>query len=307
MDHKSALEAIEAIRTTVPQDELAVFDAELARRYGVAAEVTGYLSVSDTVEAASLHESILNGFDTAYNSYSSLLGVANKRRASVLGSKKPEQLKAVEADTIRTDVEAVLTPHILDELQDNVDYFSVNPETHSPEASFRLVIVPEGLVEADEQAIAVDLQMQLKNQLGVNYYTPYIRPAAYNDKRTPAVTGKGYRFAFAPVHYNVPSGTASTQAEWLNDMNQVGATELQTATDAEAMQFISQLLTDKQLPKGTGLDPARYHATYFRRLDQAPHDDYGSFVRVDDRGRLILGGAYVHYDYPARALVVPKA
>ena len=254
-------------------------------------------------------ESLLATFDTAYQGYGLLVRAANGARVEAKGRKKPEQLAAVDAKTIRADVETILaSPDVVAELQAELDRARAYPETDSPEPGFRLMIVPESLAESDEQAIAADLQLQLKNQLGVDYKTPYIRPAQYNDKRTPAVSGKGYRIAFAPTHYNVPGGTASTQTKWMDGRNQsLSATELQTATDAEAMQFISQLLADSQLPVGRDYNPARYHATYFRRVDQAPVGGRVSGVCVDGCGWLDLDGSNVHVDNPTRALVVPKA
>ena len=186
------------------------------------------------------------------------------------------------------------------ELQAEVDYFTANPEADSPTPGFDLVIIPESLTVHDEQAIAKDLQGKIPS----DYEQPYIRPEAYNDDRTPEVTGKGYRLAFAPRHYNVPKGTAKNQANWMNGNNRrTTATELQTATDAEAMAFINDLVDTKQLDNPN----TRFDQTFFRRFDQAPHDDVVSDVCVDGNGWLFLGESDVHRDYSSRALVVPKA
>ena len=247
-------------------------------------------------------ESLLATFDGAYQSYGLLVDTANSARATAKGRKKPAQLETVDAKTIRDDVEALLSdPATLQELQAEIDHFTKNPESGSPEAGFNLIIVPEGLTAADEQAAASSIQAKVTNR-----YKPYIRPTEYNDKRTPAVTGKGYRIAFAPAHYNVPSGTASKQTGWMKTANQrTTATELQTATDGEALAAINNLADNNELNNPT----TRFDQTYFRRFDQKPIGDYVSVVGFygDDRGRLVLGGSYVRDDFPARALVVPKA
>ena len=246
-------------------------------------------------------ESLLEGFDQAYQTYSFLLNAVNGDRAEVKGYNKPDQLPVIPADTIRADVEALLANEaVVAELQAGLDYFTANPEVTSPAPGFDLVIVPESLTVHDERTIAKDLQGKIPS----DYDQPYIRPAAYNDGRTPEVTGKGYRLAFAPRHYNVPSGTAKHQTNWMNGNNRRNtATELQTATDAEAMAYINGLVDTEQLN-----NPAtRFDQTYFRRFDQAPRDDAVSNVLVDPYGKLLLIESDVHFDLSARALVVPKA
>ena len=81
------------------------------------------------------------------------------------------------------------------------------------------------------------------------------------------------------------------------------ATKLQTATDAEAMAFINGLVDNQQLDN----PDTRFDQTYFRRFDQAPHDDDVSGVGVLGSGELGLDRSDVDDDGPARALVVPKA
>lgn len=280
---------------------------EVAQPVGTTAVAT---ELEPTPEAALLTpETLLATFDTAYQTYSWQVDTANAARSAVKGRKKPAQLEVVPADTIRTDLESILSNEtVLADLQAEIDHFTANPEADSPVPGFDVVIVPEGLTPADDQTVARDLQGRIQVALGTNYDTPYIRSEAYNDKRTPAVTGKGYRIVFAPRHYNVPSGTASVQTAWLESHNQgTTATELQTATDGEALSQINNLLENDELPKGAGYDANRFHQTYFRRSDQAPRGGVVSRVYVFDYGRLNLGKSNVHYDNPTRALVVPKA
>ncbi|MDQ3158995.1 MAG: hypothetical protein M3P98_02565 [bacterium] len=260
------------------------------------------LESDPTPEALTLTpESLLEGFDQAYSSYLFELDATNAARSEAKGRKKPAQLETVDADVIRTDVEAILANEgVMAELQAEVDYFTHNPEDESPEAAFDLMIVPEGLNLADELAIAADLQGKIPS----HFVDPYIRPEAYNDKRTPVVTGKGYRLSFAPRHYNVPKGTAKKQTTWLNGNNhRTTATELQTATDAEAMAYINGLANTGAFDNPT----TRFDQTYFRRFDQAPCGGRVSRVNVSDFSGLFLGESYANYVYPTRALVVPKA
>jgi hypothetical protein len=311
MDAKNAFEAIEAIRTTVPADELQVLDSELATRFGLLVEeLAGSVVLTetvDTVTATSEHapitaESLLDTFDSAYQSYGLLVDSSNDQRATVKGSKdkRPEQLTVVDQETVRAEIEALLAnPGLLEELEAEADYFTKNPEVGSPEAGFDLVIVPEGLTPADEQATAKTLQAKITTD-----YTPYIRPEVYNDSRTPTITGKGFRVAIAPRHYNVPKGTTSQQTAWMKESNhQTTATELQTATDGEALAQINNLQEASELNDRD----TRFSKTYFRRFDQAPHGGDVSDVRVVGDGWLFLGKSFVLYDNSTRALVVPKA
>ena len=271
---------------------------------GLAVEATATPTDSPeapTPEHAPLAESLRASFDTAYQSYGLLVNVANGVRAEAKGRKKPAQLEAVDAKTIRADVEALLAnPDFMSELQTEIDHFTKHPEVGSPEAGFNLIIVPEGLTTADEQAAARNIQTKIPSR----YKEPYIRPAGYNDPRTPEVTGKGYRLAVAPRHYNVPKGTASIQTNWMNTANQrTTATELQTATDAEALAAINNLVNDNELD-----NPAtRFDQTYFRRFDQAPIGDRVSCVFFFGDGELRLVKSPVRVGRPTRALVVPKA
>jgi hypothetical protein len=278
---------------------------------GLVGEATGAIATKSaldssqeisTPEQAPLSpESLLEGFDQAYQTYSFLLDVANSYRAKVKGYNKPDQLPVVDAGDIRKDVEALLANEdLLAELQAEVDYFTANPEADSPAPGFDLVIIPEGLTTHDEQAVAEGVQAKINSY----YSEPYIRPEAYNDKRTPEVTGKGYRIVFFPKHYNVPKGTARNQTNWMNSNNRrTTATELQTATDAEALAYINGLADTKQLDNPS----TRFDQTYFRHSDQAPFDDYVSCVSISGNGRLFLGWSFVHYVDSTRALVVPKA
>jgi len=251
-------------------------------------------------------ESLLATLNTALTTYSSFLDIINGERAKVKGRRnRQEQLEAIDQAIIRAEVEALVSdPAIIAELQTEADYFTANPEKRSPKVGFDIVVIPEGLTATDEQAIAKYLA---KITTG---YSPYIRPEAYNDKRTPVITGKGFRIVFAPRHYNVPKGSTSDQTSWMKNKNQcTKATELQTATDAEALAQINNLQATGELN-----DPdARFDKTYFRRFDQAPIDGDVSRVCVFDRGefdwrdgRLALGKFDVHYGNSARALVVPK-
>lgn len=281
-----------------------VAEAARERDLELPAFVAGTLAVAEAetpVERTPLTpETLLATFDSAYLSYSFLLDATNTARAEAKGRKKPAQLETVEPKFIRQEVEDLLTnPAILAELQGDIDHFTMNPEAGSPEVGFDIVIVPEGLTTADEEAIAKSVQAKITTD-----YNPYIRGDRYNDPRTPEVTGKGYRIAFAPRHYNVSQDVASEQTSWMKLANLTThkATSLQTATDAEALAFINSLQEAGELN-----DPnTRFNQTYFRRFDQKPFDDYVSRVCVHDDGLLGLGGSFVRNGNPSRALVVPK-
>src|SRR3989344_3380749 len=258
MDVTNALEAIEAavdgIVATVAEADRPQLDEALAQRYGRAVETVGPAAVGATVETVAssatsetptpeaptiTSEGLLATLDTALTTYGSQLDTVNTARDEAKGRKrdKPAPLEAVDHNVIRAEVEALAAdPAILADLQAEADYFTANPETNSPAVGFDIIVVPEGLTATDEQAI-----------------------------------GKGFRVAFAPRHYNVPSGTAASQTNWMNNANEsTSATQLQTATDGEALAQINNLhQADGELNDPT----TRYDKTYFRRFDQAPVDD----------------------------------
>ena len=250
MDAKSGIEAIsvniDAIRSTIPQDELPEFETGLAN-LGLVAENVGPLAtteaLSDTpvtpevvatpeavTDPSDLRESLLSGFEAAYNTYAGVVETVNTARAQAKGRKKPEQLAVIDQDTVRTTLEAMLENEaVVAELAADIDHFAKSPESDSPEAGYDVLIVADGLTETDDHAIVNALEARIGSG-----YTPYIRPESYNDKRERVATGNGFRIVFAPRHYNVPSGTAGQQTEWMKDANRKStATELQTATDAE--------------------------------------------------------------------------
>lgn len=321
MDVTNALEAIEAavdgIVATVAEADRPQLDEALAQRYGRAVETVGPAAVGATVETVAssatsetptpeaptiTSEGLLATLDTALTTYGSQLDTVNTARDEAKGRKrdKPAPLEAVDHNVIRAEVEALAAdPAILADLQAEADYFTANPETNSPAVGFDIIVVPEGLTATDEQAIAKDVQAKITKD-----YTPYIRDARYNDKRTSEATGKGYRVAFAPRHYNVPSGTTNSQTNWMNNANEsTSATQLQTATDGEALAQINNLhQADGELNDPT----TRYDKTYFRRFDQAPVGGGVSSVVVDGFGWLSLDRSGVDYGYSARVLVVPQ-
>ena len=291
----------EQVASTLTNDEL----LEAVHARGLVVGSVAVDSTSETIKSPEapnlIPESLLRSLDTALVTYGSFVNTVNTARAEVKRHKKPAQLEVVDADIIHRDVEALLANKgLMAELQAEIDYFTSNPEEGSLEAGFELVVVPEGLSATDEQAIAHNLQGKIPS----SYSKPYIRPNNYNDKRASEVTSKGYRLAFAPRHYNVPKDTTTNQANWMNAKNQrTTETKLQTATDAEAMAFINGLVDNQQLDN----PDTRFYQTYFRRFDQAPHDDFVSHVGVDGINWLFLGGSFVGGVDPARALVVPKA
>ncbi len=316
MDAKSGIEAvtvnINAIRSTIPPTELPEFEASLVN-LGLVAENVGPLATTEALapemtatpevvtDPSDLRESLLSGFEAAYNTYAGVVGTVNTARARAKGRKKPEQLAVFDQDTVRTTLEAILENEaVVAELAADIDHFTRNPESGSPEAGYDVLVVADGLTETDDHAIVNALEARIGSG-----YTPYIRPESYNDKRERVATGKGFRIVFAPRHYNVPSGTASQQTQWMRDANQkTTATELQTATDAEALTQATALVASGEVATGKSTN---FDATYYRRFDQAPHDDRVSYVYVRGYGESNLDVSCVRIGFPTRALVVPKA
>lgn len=309
MDAKNAFEAIDAIRDTVPAGELPELDLKFIALLNLAAKVAGTTAVAETLQPPTPEfttltpELLLGTFDTAYQTYSFLVGTVNARRAVAEGreDKRPEQLNFVHYDTPRAEVDALLANEaFIAELQTELDYFTVLPETDSPKPGFDIIIVPEGLTERDEQVIARAVQAKLNTR-----HSYYIRPYGYNDSRTLAVTGKGYRIVIAPRHYNIPKGTTVVQTNWMDTKNNQAssATGLQTATDAEALAQINNLLINGGLNDSNTC----FNKSCFRRFDQIPFRDRVSGVCVNGGGKLRLDESGFDGAYSTRALLVPKA
>ena len=253
-----------------------------------------------TPEASVINrESLLATLDTAFLTYSFQLSAVNKQRAKVRGRKKPDQLKVVDLGVIRAKVETLISnPDILADLADEADYFANIPETYSPEVGFNIVIVPEGLTDTDNQAIAEDLQARINLD-----YCPYVRSSIHNDQRITELSGEGFHVVFAPQHYNIPRGDTTTQTKWMKAANtRTTATQLKTATDSEALAQINNLLATGALD-----DPDTcFDVSYFRRFDQAMVSGFVSVVYVNNNRKTILGISDLRYREPSRALVVPQ-
>lgn len=327
---RTAQATIDALRAEIPEADQAEFDAGLAKSYGAAAEAAGPLAVGNQVTSSAtlgaavgvetagevtdspadsseqgeqdhtdLLEALLSTFDQAYTTYGFMVDTANT------GRNKKNKLAPVDEVMVLTKVEALLSNEsLLAELQLDIDYFTANPEANSPDPGYDIIIVPEGMTKADDQAVASSLQAKTES----GYENPYIRSDRYDDSRPPVVSGKGFQVKFAPRHYNIPSDTAEVQTTWTKGQNvNTHATERQTATDSEALAQINNLLDQDSSLQGSQYDESRFHKTYFRRFDQVPVGGDVSRVFVNGDGRLRLGRSDVHVDDPARALVVPKA
>lgn len=318
MDLSEALKIIEAVRAELPEADRTALDAEYASHFMGVAPNAGNIALKGaqpeatiptpettfTPEAPTINsESLLATLDTALTTYSDMVDTvsAARRGGAWTRKKNPEQLEAADLSAIRAEVEALVSDTaILADLQKEADYFTANPETDSPAVGFDIDITPEGLTTTDEHAIAKNTLAKFHKR-----YDPFFRDDQSNDKRSPEVTGKGYRIAFAPRHYNVPSGTAIKQTSWKNVANaSTSSTELVTATDAEALAQINNLHAAGELN-----DPITSHAkSFYRRFDQDPVDDvYVSKVSIEDSELLDLGMSVVNSEVPARALVVPKS
>lgn len=263
----------------------------------------------------SIKEGLLEGFEQAYDTYSSVVSTINQARTKSRGFsfKRPTLLEVVDATTVLAEVEALLGD---DTLIAELEASAARPEAPEPgEVSdsqapgFDLIIVPEDVTVADEHAVASSLQAL------VNPDSPeplFLRPEACYDQRIQESTGKGYRLAFVPRHYNIARGNSkSYQTDQLESINTASkATELKTATDIEALTYISSLLQADKIdnPHRSSSAHTYYPQTYFTRFDQIPYVHDVSSIGISALGnrdkRIILGTTW--FSSAARALVVPK-
>lgn len=314
-------------------------DTELAARKdmlaaGKAAEVAGAEAANSWLrelsgqlgeygaDHATLREQLLSTRDTAYTIYTGMLETANTQRG------EEDKLPIIGRDTINRDIEAALEkPTLLAELQASIDHFTEHPEANSPKPGFRILIVPEGMTDNDNEAVAHDLQTQLDKTQCTGHRTAHISPNR-NSPINSGPTSRGYALVFAPTHYNVPKAPEDIdkipvnengvrlynqwQTGWMGIHNRQNlATKLRTPTDSEATAFIASLLADGQLPTGSHADEARFHRTYSSRFDRTPVNDCVESVFVHDDGALrfalLFAASSIEIDCPARALAVSKA
>ena len=111
MDHTSALEAVEAVRATVPQDELVGFDSGLVSRYGVAAGVLGSLaSGAETMTTDSATTPETTGTTDRYDDTDALASLSPERRERAIVHKAmfAEQFSSPERTLSPEDFGVVL-------------------------------------------------------------------------------------------------------------------------------------------------------------------------------------------------------
>jgi hypothetical protein len=220
-------------------------------------------------EQSKTREAILGTFDTSYATYSTVVRQMNEQRVSKFGL-SADTLPIVGEDIIKKRIEALLSnPVLLSEIQADINYFIENPEQNSPEAGYDIVIVPEGYTSPDRNNTARLVQFMFSARLygtgKLRYIPDYPKEIGANVGMSmlPS-TGRGYRLALAPRHYNLQAGTGAAQLSEIQSRNLVNTSLIFRIPDhVEALTQYGNLIASGQLDD----QDTRKDSTYFGRID----------------------------------------
>ena len=261
-----------------------------------------------TAEQQKFREQLLQSVPAAYAAYRQTIAIINRN-----SDPSPDHDFGTVAESFALELaQQSLTPTLIRDLHTQLEKAKANKIENSPTPGFNLLFIPNrNLTTAAEDNLASVIQVQVPAYDGDPYvYEPiHNTPHQHNPTNDSPVT-----IAFAPRHYNLPAGKASTQKAAMDahNVNPENATTLRSATDLEAMTAIFQTITanpdniDWQTKEGWNSD--RFHATYFRNVTATPDAD-GDVpdVYVDYDGQFNRGDSPVGNGYAGRALVVPKS
>lgn len=281
MDVKGALEAVEAIRGTVPLSEQANFDAELATRLGLVSEAAGTVAVEGARQAETeveatpyTKESIAEQLSTSFRGYQFVVDSLNS-------SRKPKDILFVAApETLATEFEAWFT-------EDKLAYVTAAQEA-DPSMRFTLVATPNVL--ADHKDIIKVAEIFGKSQPYETYVydTLYKKYSAQELSGTDPDNGNAVVFSLIPSNYTPEmGGTVIEQRAKL--------AKLQTENPDLKVPSVLESVTYWQTLRAQGqrlADNTTFDRTYIRHFDlpEKRVDDWsdvpGSYVGVDGKPRL---------------------
>jgi hypothetical protein len=211
---------------------------------------------------------MLYDFIKSYKVYDTFIRYVNKDRAMRRHGKNTVQIQTVGSEVIYKRVNNILdNDGVMAELVDNIEYFTRYPESKKPKPGYRLLIVPDGLTETDDLAIAMQHWTDVPTER-------LLRPMNYNAQH-PIGSDEGYHIVFAPRHLNVPSMPASRQDAWTDYYNsQTNYISLRPATDTEALAHTA-LIPCVHNSYGQN---RTWDLTFYRRFDEDPQEgDVSSF------------------------------
>lgn len=257
-----------------------------------------------TPEQQEFKESLMDGFELSYSTYTSLLDVMNSTK-----ERKKDKLETATEAEAREVIEDLLTPGVIHEAMRNVEEFTNNPEKNSPEARARiLLVVDQDLNASDETAVAKDLQTRFKE---VWHGEDYVYEPLHNQDTAHKATSPDakVRALVAFDHLTIRKGVVTEQRTQLkahnNDTN--NDTLYVTGDDIAAMTRITQLIGDGAIDAVTeGHVEDRFRTTYYKDVLAEPVGGRVSNVCVRVDGRVFRARSYVESGHPSRALMVPK-
>lgn len=272
-----------------------------------------------TPEEQEFRESLLEGFELSYGTYTSMIDAMN--HTDERKNNKLEQ--ATEAEAMEA-IDALLTPGVLREAMRQMEEFTAHPiesgDMKSPEAGFDIILMQnDNLTAADESAVAQGIQAVLPAYNG----TDFVHPPMHNEQTAHKANGADTKVtaALAPRHLNIQPapekadrglGDTATESQRKavlaqNETLKADGVELVTSgIDLEAMTHIAQLIADSAIDVASkGYDRNRFDATYYKDVLADSVDGYVPDVYVRDSGQLYRSDSHVVHDLPSRALVVP--
>lgn len=294
MDAKNALEAVEAIRSTLPEAELAEFDAGIAEQLGLVTETAGSLATEATVETneiklntVEVKESLFGQLDVAYAAHEEVVDALNTGR-------EEDRFEAADRKTAEAEFTAWLTEDRLGYIVEQVaagriPHVMATPNVEVDDETFEKAARKFG----EKQPYATDFYSGVVNQC-----TPVELSG------TDPTNGN-------KIHFNVVFEDFDGALYGTPEANGTGLAKLQEVNpflEAPSMlKGLTNVFTLRKARGGTLSGAGTGKLTYMRDYTVEPKPFGGDScvprLIVRDGGNLIVDRSCVRYDGDGHALV----
>jgi len=258
-----------------------------------------------TPEEQEFKESLLGGFNTSYDVYTSTLDVMNAQERRI-----NNPLEQATEEKARQVIEELLTPGVIREAMANVAAAEDIPENEEygliPRARVALM-VDQNTTAADETVAAEDLQAKFEKAYSGD---DYLNPDFHNESTAHKATRPGaiVRAEIVFDHLNLPSATATEQKTLVDTHNEAPDTETKykTGDNMVFVAHINQLVAEGLIDTTTESDVIeRFYASYYRNVSAAePGVGRVSGSCVYDDAQVCRDYSGVRNDNPSRASLV---
>ena len=299
MDAKNALEAVEAIRSTVPETGLPEFDASLVELFGLVVKGVGPVAIeaatSDEAELTTeakldpsdVREVLFGKLDVAHRGHTAVVEALNTGR-------RKDKFEAADRDTIETEFTAWLSEEKLCYITEQLAAGRVAHVTASPN------------VEIDVKTYEKAARKFGENQ---RYSTDFYSDVA--SQCTPAELSGTDPENGNKVHFNVVFedfddelyGTVQEQKDGLTKLKQ-DAPFLEAPSRIKSLTYDFTLREDRDGNlSGSGVNNLTYMRDYMVEPRRVGHRLYVPFSFVRDYGGPVVSSSHVQNPVVGRALV----